>query len=169
MVESGERKSSGAGPARPQSGSDRGAPQRVRDLLGPAAARLGIGDPLAAGLLWSRWGRIVGVEIASHAEPSSLRAGVLRVRADSPVWATEIGYLADEIRRRVNEAVRADLVHEVKVWHGPARPGSQIQTGGRAGPRDQSVQSAPAERPADPRAAYRRAESAWRRRLGRGR
>lgn len=97
------------------------APSRLRDLLGDVGARFGLQDAVATGGLWSNWSDIVGAQISEHAEPTSLRSGVLRVRVSSPTWATEIAYFAPEIIRRANEAAGAQLVREVKVWTGPSR------------------------------------------------
>jgi hypothetical protein len=90
----------------------------------------------------------------------------LRVRADSPVWATELGYLADEVCRRANDVVGGAVVREVRVWTGPAgrrrarkpEPSSGwIQKrGGRTS--DQ-----------DPEEALRRARRAWDKRRFSGR
>lgn len=107
--------------------------------------------------MWSAWPEIVGPAVAAHAEPTSLRDGVLRVRADSPAWATEIGYLVDEIRSRANAVTGRALVTEVRVWTGP---GSTLAT---APPGDPSGPSpAPArDRPDDPAEALDRARRAW--------
>ncbi|MDQ3964807.1 MAG: DUF721 domain-containing protein [Actinomycetota bacterium] len=91
----------------------------MRDLLQAAGARLGLEGALETGLLWTRWSEIVGDATAAHAEPTSLKAGVLRIRTDSPTWATEVGYLKDEIRARANRVVGRALVSEVRVWTSP--------------------------------------------------
>ena len=94
--------------------------KRIRDLLPGAARRAGVGEEaIDAGRVFRRWREVVGPQIADHAEPTSLRRGVLRVRADSPAWATEIGYLGEDIRARVNEAAGRALIAEVRVWTGP--------------------------------------------------
>ena len=135
-------------------------PLRLKDLLPGATGKLGIPSPEATGRVWSAWKDIVGPAVAAHAEPTSLREGVLRVRADSPAWATEIGYLADEIRSRANAATGRTLVLEVRVWTGP-RPASGGSTAGRA----EEGAGAPAdpdrEPPRDPAEALERARRAW--------
>jgi hypothetical protein len=150
--------------------SERGdSPFRIRDLLGDVGQRVGIPAAVETGMVWSRWSEIVGEAVAGHAEPSSLKAGVLRVRADSPLWATEIGYLGDEIKASVNRTVGVDLVQEVRVWTGPgsSRTGTRsvvkpTAETGAVGP------NLPTSAP-DPRAAFDRARAAWARRVGQGR
>lgn len=108
-------------------------PSPLRALLGSAATRFGLDDALATGSLWKRWPEVVGADIAAHAQPTSLRGGVLRIRADSPVWAHEMGYLADEIRRKANAALGRDAVSEVRVWTGSgASPGLGAKGADRA-------------------------------------
>ena len=135
-------------------------PTRIGDVLGPAAQELGIGDAAEAGWLWRRWDEIVGETIGRNARPSSLREGVLRVRASSAAWATEIGYLAAEIRRLVNRAEGRELVKEVKVWTGPPLP---EQARERPAPQAPEV-PVEEDRPADPIEAFQRAREAWQRR-----
>lgn len=97
-------------------------PFKLSDLLGSAAQRFGVQDASAVATLWQRWAEVVGPEIAAHAEPTSLRDGVLKVRADSPVWATEIGYLADEIKAAIERELGPGSVRNVSVWTGPGKP-----------------------------------------------
>ena len=138
-------------------------PLRLKDLLSGATGRLGIPSPEATGRVWSAWREIVGPAVAAHAEPTSLREGVLRVRADSPAWATEIGYLVEEIRSRVNAATGRPLVSEVRVWTGPRPRGTAPAEGdpsrAHADPEDPEK-----ERPQDPAEALERARRAWARR-----
>lgn len=133
---------------------------RLKDLLPGATGRLGIPSPEATGRVWSAWSEIVGPAVAAHAEPTSLRDGVLRVRADSPTWATEIGYLVDEIRSRANAVTGRQLVSEVRVWTGP-RPAGAAAPGGRSGPVEGGPEEPEKDRPKDPGEALERARIAW--------
>jgi predicted nucleic acid-binding Zn ribbon protein len=132
-------------------------PLRLKDLLPKATAGLGIPAPEATGRVWARWKEIVGPEMAAHAEPTSLRAGVLRVRADSPAWATEIGYLAGEIKDRVNAATGQAHVTEIRVWSGPPPARANVPS---AAP-DAGPPKAVREPPNDPAEALERARRAW--------
>ncbi|HEX2196023.1 MAG TPA: DUF721 domain-containing protein [Actinomycetota bacterium] len=133
---------------------------RLKDLLPEATGRIGIPAPEATGRVWAAWSDIVGPAVAAHAEPTSLRDGVLRVRADSPAWATEIGYLADEIRGRANAVTGRSLVSEVRVWTGPApaRAESPPAAGGAA---PEAADAAGREPATDPAEALERARRAW--------
>lgn len=140
-----------------------GDPARLKDLIGEVGSRLGLRRPAAVGALWGRWREIVGEDIAAHAEPTSVREGVLRIRTPSPTWASEIGYLADEIKGRVNDALGGDLVREVRVWTSAEPIGRALQ------PRAEGAREpAPgrAERPSrsSPGEALEAARAAWKRR-----
>jgi len=135
-------------------------PPRLGDLLDTSTRGAGIEDAAGTGTVWNKWSAIVGPDIALHAEPSSLRGGVLRVRADSPAWATELGYLGEEIRRRANEVVGTDLVAEVRVWTGPGRIRSAPPA--RKTPPLAVVKAH--DRDVDPVKAFQRAFQAWRNR-----
>jgi predicted nucleic acid-binding Zn ribbon protein len=137
-------------------------PQRLRQLLGGFGKSMGWNGAIESGTVVARWREIVGSGIADHVTPTSLRDGVLRVRAQSPAWATEIGYLSVEIVRRVNKALGKDVVTELKVWTGPGVPGTESRPpdGGKsaaAPPRITTEKDAEA----DPIAAGRRAREAW--------
>jgi predicted nucleic acid-binding Zn ribbon protein len=136
----------------------------LRDVLAQAAGKLGVSDALATGALWRGWSDIVGDDVATHAEPTSLKEGVLRVRADSPVWATELGYLAEDIRARINRNAGSELVSKVIVWTGPGKGSAAPKTAGkkaRARGSDDVVVD-------DPMEALERAESAWRKARSKG-
>lgn len=140
---------------------------RLRDLLDPVTARFGMEGASAASAIWTRWTDIVGASVAHHAEPTSLRRGVLRVRTDSPAWATEIGYLADDICARANEVAGRVLVREVRVWTSPA----PISTRGEPRPpvtANDADQPPSKQPPTDPLGALERARRAWRNRVGKG-
>jgi hypothetical protein len=103
--------------------------KRVHEVLDALGPRLGIGRSQETGLVWSRWPDIVGPVIVNHAEPTSLREGVLRVRADSPTWANELVYVAPEIQRRANDLTGSNTVTAVKIW---TKPGPLRRLAGRA-------------------------------------
>jgi predicted nucleic acid-binding Zn ribbon protein len=139
----------------------REGPHRIREALAKVSRRLGLPDPMKAGALWGRWEELVGAEIAGHARPSSLREGVLRVRADSPAWAHELGYLREEIQARVNAGLDHPVVTEVRVYAGPPGPSTEARPAQRSGaPRD-SAPEAQRGPSAAPEEALARAKQAW--------
>lgn len=136
-------------------------PRRIGDLLDDAGRRAGVTAPIETGKLWAQWRQIVGPEVSAHAQPSSLRDGILRVRADSPAWATEIGYLGEEIRRRANDAAGRAIVTEVRVWTGPPRGDETNEAPIRGRVAQSSGTSRRNPENDDPAVAMERARSAW--------
>lgn len=140
-------------------------PARLKDLLGSATKKLGLKAPVETARVWSEWRRIVGDAVADHAEPTSLKDGILRVRADSPTWATEISYLSAEIRTKINARVGSSLVHRVDVWTGPrpegSRPSARPATEPGEGASAPTTSGGPETRRVDPETAFERARRAW--------
>jgi predicted nucleic acid-binding Zn ribbon protein len=130
----------------------------LRDALVQAAGKFGFSDALATGALWRGWTEIVGEDVAAHAEPTSLKDGLLRIRADSPVWATELGYLAEEIRSRINLNAETELVAKIAVWTGPRKDSGRVRGTRSRG----SAETPDDELPDSPMEALQRAEKAWR-------
>ena len=64
--------------------------------------------------LSAHWSQVVGVELASHTSPASLRDGVLAVSVDHPAWAAEVRLLAAEVVKR-SQIVVGDAVEAVTV------------------------------------------------------
>ncbi len=60
------------------------------------------------------WSRVVGKEVARHAEPSGFRNGILFVRVSHNLWATELQYRSSSIRQKLNEILEMDLVREIR-------------------------------------------------------
>lgn len=93
---------------------------------------------VAAGSVMGRWEEIVGSDIAAHATPVSFENGVLTVRAESTAWATQLRWLTATLLARMDEAVGAGVVTDLRVV-GPSAPswkrGPRSASDGR-GPRD---------------------------------
>ena len=141
------------------------------DLLGGVGKELGLSGAIGTGRVWARWVEVVGDAIADHAEPTSLKDGVLRIRTDSPTWATELSYKGTEIARRANEVAGATIVTEVRVWTGPGpieRRAAEVRTPSPAGRGEPSEEAAEILQN-EPLAALGRARAAWARRRARGR
>ena len=71
-----------------------------------------------SGLLNARvadlWPQAAGPVIAAHTAKAFVRRGELNVYVDSPVWATELSAMSEELRRRLNEALGKEAVRSVR-------------------------------------------------------
>ena len=91
-------------------------PVPIRAALVEMASGLGVERPLETAQIFAHWEQVVGSELARRCQPTSLKGGVLRVRMESAVWASEIRYLGAEIIERINRAVGSKVVSELKPW-----------------------------------------------------
>lgn len=126
----GSRRWSGPGPDR-----------RDPELLGSAADELaktrGWKPRVAEGAVFAQWPAVVGEQIAEHAEPTTLRDGVLSVTAESTAWATQLRMVQAQLLAKIAAAVGDGVVTALKIT-GPVAPSwrkGPLHISGR-GPRD---------------------------------
>lgn len=102
--------------ARPTRGGD---PPSFADLLrGRTAERPGWSVRLEGARVHEFWREIAGEQLAAHAEPVRLHGGVLVVRAESTVWATQVRYLSAQLAERANAVLGEGQVTQVTVVSG---------------------------------------------------
>lgn len=61
------------------------------------------------------WPEAVGADISAHSRPVRLAEGTLVVAAGNAAWASQLGYLAEDIRMRLNAAVGQEAVKRVRA------------------------------------------------------
>ncbi len=66
-------------------------------------------------VVMDRWIDIVGPDAAGVSDPVKLTDGVLTVRVDDPVWASEFRWLENTIVTRVTELASGAVITNVKV------------------------------------------------------
>ena len=72
-------------------------------------------DPLWIEILVALWPRIVGKPIARQCRPSNFAAGTLTICAESRTWATQLRYLAEEIRAEINGFLGRPIVRKLRI------------------------------------------------------
>lgn len=112
-------------------------PQTIDATLGRFVTEQGWEAELRVHGVFSRWGAIVGREVAEHVTPESYADGRLVVRTDSTAWATQMKLLAAEVVRRLNEVLGDETVRVIDVVgpQGPSWSRGRLRVKGR-GPRD---------------------------------
>lgn len=98
------------GPARPEL-DPAWWPRRAARHVGQVVSGMGVPgleDDRLLARIDAVWEELVGAEIAALTRVEELQAGELRVKVTHPVWMTELGGLAEEIRGRLNERLVAD-------------------------------------------------------------
>lgn len=71
--------------------------------------------------LRNHWDQVVGGVIASHSFVDGLADGVLSVRAESGVWATQLTYMIPQMTAAIRERVQGLDIREVRVTGPRAR------------------------------------------------
>jgi predicted nucleic acid-binding Zn ribbon protein len=105
-------------PPDPDDPSRHTAPAPLDDVLSSLASTRGWGKRLDGAQIHTRWREIAGADLAAHVEPVRLHGGVLVLRVDSSVWATQVRYLSGELADRVNAVLGEGTVETVTITTG---------------------------------------------------
>lgn len=65
--------------------------------------------------LRTQWNLVVGDAIAAHSQVVDYRDGILTIRTQSPVWATQLTYLIPELLVTVRERLNGLDVQDIRV------------------------------------------------------
>ena len=92
---------------------------------------------VAEGSIFGQWPTVVGEQIAEHANPSSLREGILTVVAESTAWATQLRMVQAQILAKIAATVGDGVVTSLRIVGptGPTWRKGRYHIAGR-GPRD---------------------------------
>jgi predicted nucleic acid-binding Zn ribbon protein len=90
----------------------------MREILDGLLRRREMQPGVRAGRLRTAWPAIVGEKLAEHTAPKSLENGVLTVIAANGAWATQLRFLAEEIRSRAETELGEGSVRRVNVTVG---------------------------------------------------
>jgi predicted nucleic acid-binding Zn ribbon protein len=102
-------------------GGDSRDPQPLGRLVSRLSAERGWASQLANGQVFGQWARLVGDEVAEHAQPVALKDGELTVRASSTAWATQLRLLQGQLLTKIAVAVGHGVVKRMRI-HGPTAP-----------------------------------------------
>jgi predicted nucleic acid-binding Zn ribbon protein len=83
--------------------------------LDRVAKRLGAPTAKALSGLFHQWDDMVGPGIAAHAQPVSLKRGVLVVNVDTNAWATQLRYMTTELVAKCCEELGEGAVKQIEV------------------------------------------------------
>ena len=87
---------------------------RAKDLLQRAVTGMLPAAKRAEFEVCMAWARAVGPEVAERTWPVRLTAGTLIVATTNAAWATELGYLAEDFRQKLNDALETDVVSHIR-------------------------------------------------------
>lgn len=101
----------------------RSEPRAVGNVIGSVLEDLGLEAAANVFRIGEEWAASVGAEVARHAKPIGMRAGVLEVAVDTSVWCQQLQLQRVEIlaglRRRLGDDAPADLRFRVGYTPSP--------------------------------------------------
>lgn len=102
-------------------GVDQRDPQPFGRLASRIAVERGWNTRLANGQVFGNWARLVGEDVAEHAQPVALKDGELTVRASSTAWATQLRLLQGQLLVKIAAGVGHGVVKRMRI-QGPTAP-----------------------------------------------
>ena len=88
--------------------------QPVGDLVGQVLGDLGLDGVALAHRIGSDWPELVGEQVAAHCRPLGLRAGVLELEVDSPVWSQQLQLRKSELLEKLKERYDQQAPRELR-------------------------------------------------------
>lgn len=86
----------------------------LSDILPSILDKLKISDKLKEQKVLLIWNKIVGDKIKYHTKPFKIENNILTVLVDNSTWMQELTFLKTEIIKKLNEAIGADVVKDIK-------------------------------------------------------
>ncbi len=102
-------------------GPDQRDPQPLGRVARELAKTRGWSPRVAEGAVFAQWADVVGEQIAEHAQPASLRDGILSVTAESTAWATQLRMVQSQLLAKIAAAVGDGVVTSLRIT-GPNAP-----------------------------------------------
>lgn len=91
----------------------KGSPVGINQALSGVLAEAGLGHLVHEDRLRRNWESLLGSRASAIASMEGLKGWVLRVRVESATWRNELSFQREDIRRRANEILGAELVKDV--------------------------------------------------------
>ena len=102
----------------------------MRDSVDRLLHSWGSASSAATGSVFADWDTIVGPHLSGHAQPRSLRNGVLVVTVSDPAWATQLRFLESELVTRIGQSTGSDEVRSIQVRVRPDQAGERAREQG---------------------------------------
>jgi predicted nucleic acid-binding Zn ribbon protein len=102
-------------------GRRKGTPTAVGDLIGTVLGELGLEGIAKAHQIGARWEEVVGKPVAAHCRPLGIRAEVLEIEVDSPVWSQQLQLRKPELLAALKKTFGKDAPRELRFQVGYAR------------------------------------------------
>ena len=101
------------GPIKRISAEGRKGSASIGDALASLIKDLGIGKKIREAEAMEMWTKVVGKQIAEVTTPLKIENGKLFITVTRAAWRNELVYLKDEIKDKINAALKQDIVKEI--------------------------------------------------------
>ncbi|MGB9750483.1 MAG: DUF721 domain-containing protein [Caldisericia bacterium] len=61
------------------------------------------------------WKNFVGEGLATHIQPKNVKNKILLLYSDHPVWSENFKIMQNEVKKRINEHYKTDLIDDFKI------------------------------------------------------
>ncbi|WP_225439920.1 DciA family protein [Amycolatopsis eburnea] len=102
-------------------GADPRDPQPLGRLVSRLVTDRGWNESVTSARVFAQWARLVGEDVAEHAQPVALKDGELTVRASSTAWATQLRLLQGKLLHKIAAGVGNGVVKRMRI-QGPTAP-----------------------------------------------
>ncbi|WP_410637720.1 DciA family protein [Amycolatopsis sp. lyj-346] len=102
-------------------GADARDPQPLGRLVSRLVKDRGWNESVTSARVFAQWARLVGEDVAEHAQPVALKDGELTVRASSTAWATQLRLLQGKLLAKIAAGVGNGVVKRMRI-QGPTAP-----------------------------------------------
>ncbi|MFZ7112187.1 MAG: DUF721 domain-containing protein [Desulfatiglandales bacterium] len=86
----------------------------LKDILDKLMGDAGLPFNPNDALIWKVWDEVVGPAISSHAQPTWIKDGRLRVKVSDPIWLQELGFAGDTIKEKLNKKLCRNAVKRIE-------------------------------------------------------
>ncbi|RBP97761.1 hypothetical protein CRD60_03915 [Bifidobacterium aemilianum] len=90
-------------------------PKSFAGLFGSMAAQGGWVPHMKIAQLRNHWDQVVGSGIAQHSQVVSYEDGLLTIRAESQIWATQLTYMIPQLTATIRQRLEGLEIREIKV------------------------------------------------------
>ena len=94
--------------------------------MGRLVSGLNDGHRLSQEMAVILWEDVVGRAIFAHTSPVRVISGIMTVNVDSSVWAQELSFQREEIRRRLNERMGREYIRDIRFRVGKVASRSPV-------------------------------------------
>jgi len=88
-------------------------PARIAEIIPQTFQRLGLDARFRQGEIWVVWPKVVGPQIATHAQPHTLWHGRLIVHVTDSVWLHHLSMMRHKLVAALNETLERTVAREI--------------------------------------------------------